>query len=162
MGEKSASFPSRQSTETHIGVKLALQSWQACRYFLFLSNSADSNTSGGIQEWYEGASVSTTQVSNRASPYIEHADTTNSQICYQRTMFIIGCLLNNWFMVHQTPNQERQIPEGTPRTLLRWRVTRSPKWQSRAWSMPKVAPDPSQFPGRFSIGFLYIIGLEHL
>ena len=65
--KKSASFPNKPSTETQSGVKAALQSWQACKYFFFLSDSAVHRTSGGARERYEGASVSTTRISKRAS-----------------------------------------------------------------------------------------------
>ena len=38
-GKKSVSFPSNPSTDTQIGVKLALRSWQAWEYLRFLSIS---------------------------------------------------------------------------------------------------------------------------
>ena len=55
---KSAYIPNKPSTKMQKGVKAAIQSWQVCQYFFFLSDSADHRTSGGVWEWCERASVS--------------------------------------------------------------------------------------------------------
>ena len=49
MDEKISFLSQQPLTETQRGVKAALQSRQACKFFLFLSNSAVCTTSGGAR-----------------------------------------------------------------------------------------------------------------
>ena len=109
MDEKS-SFPNNPSTETQRGVKTALQSWQACKYVFFLSDSADRRASDGVWQQCEGASVSTTRISK--SIILRLPNTTDSQVSFLITVIIIRRLPNNCFMVHWAPNQSKQISKS--------------------------------------------------
>ena len=147
MKEKSVSFPSNPSTDTQIGVKLALRSWQAWEYLRFLSISDVRKTSWGARARYDKASVSTTLISKMPS----HWDCQSPRISKSATSapcssspasFTTGSHLTGFH------TREAKSPTAS-RTLLCLQVTRPPYQQSRAWSTVKVAPQPSHVPGRF-------------